>query len=148
MTATSHPQDSDIDAVDMIRALTLGCPGVAAMSPATRTYLPGRTVAGVTTDQHQVTVRVIAQYGTPLLGITERLGNLLFAIRAGRALQVYIDDIVLPGQPVPGEDPVPATGANTEPPVVAAPSGVSPEAGSPSGRLLTGLPPTVVGAGG
>lgn len=146
MTATSHPQDSDINAVDMIRALTLGCPGVAAMSPVTRTYLPGRTVAGVTTDQHQVTVRVIAQYGTPLPGITERLGNLLYAIRAGRALQVYIDDIVLPGQPVPGEEP--ATGANTEPPVVAAPQGVSPLAGSPRGPVPAGMPPIVVGAGG
>lgn len=107
---TAHPtaQLSEIDPVDMIRALTLSCPGVAGMSPATRTYLPGRTIAGVTADEHQVDVHVIARYGTPLLGITEQLGTLLSKILAGRALQVHIDDILLPGETPPAQDTPPA----------------------------------------
>lgn len=109
---TTSPQTTDIDAVDMIRALALSCPGVAAMSPSTRTYLPGRTVAGVTTDQARVDVHVIAQYGTPLPGITQRLGTLIVAVLAGRALHVHVDDIVLPGDTPPAETPPPAPAAS------------------------------------
>lgn len=96
-------QDTAISAADMIRALALGCPGVAGMSGATRSYFPGRTVAGITENDRQVDVRVIARYGTPLLDITVRLSGLLVPVLAGRGLHVHIDDIVLPGEPVPSE---------------------------------------------
>jgi hypothetical protein len=129
---TAHPaarRTEMIDSVDMIRALTLSCPGVAGMSPVTRTYLPGRTVAGITTDEQRVNVHLIAQYGIPLPGITERLGNLLFPVLAGRSLQVHIDDILLPGDTPPAADtPPPAvptgTGApGAQPGAVAGPGG-------------------------
>lgn len=96
-------QDTAFSAADMIRALVLGCPGVAGMSGATRSYFPGRTVAGITENDRQVDVRVIARYGTPLPDITDRLTGLLVPVLAGRGLHVHIDDIVLPGDPVPSE---------------------------------------------
>jgi uncharacterized alkaline shock family protein YloU len=104
MTASLDEHGNAISSVDMIRARALGCPGVAGMSAVTRSYLPGRTVTGVTMDEQRVDVHVIAQYGTPLPGITERLGTLLLPILAGRSLHVHIDDIVLPGETVPADE--------------------------------------------
>ena len=113
MTASLDEQHGGIDAVDMIRALALRCPGVAAMSPTARSYLPGRTVAGVTVDEHQVNVHVIARYGTPLPGITERLEVLLLPVTAGRSLHVHFQDIVLPGETAPAEDDQPSVAPPT-----------------------------------
>ena len=113
MTASLDEQHGGIGAVDMIRALALGCPGVAAMSPTARSYLPGRTVAGVTVDEHRVDVHLIARYGTPLPGITQRLDVLLLPVTAGRSLHVHFEDIVLPGETAPAQDDQPSTATPT-----------------------------------
>lgn len=95
---TADANKGAIESVDMIRALALSCPGVAAMSPTARTYLPGRSVVGVVVDEQVVTVHVIAVYGAPLAAIGQRLGSMLSSVLAGRDLQVHIDDIVLPAE--------------------------------------------------
>ena len=115
MTASLDEQHGGIGAVDMIRALALGCPGVAAMSPTARSYLHGRTVAGVTVDEHRVDVHVIARYGTPLPGITQRLDVLLLLpVTAGRSLHVHFEGIVLPGETAPAEDDQPSAAPPTD----------------------------------
>jgi hypothetical protein len=113
MTASLDEQHGVIAVVDTIRALALGCPGVAAMSGAARSYLPGRTVAGVTVDEHRVDVHLIARYGAPLPGITERLEVLLLPVTAGRSLHVHFQGIVLPGETAPAEDDQPSAAPPT-----------------------------------
>ena len=114
MTASLDEQHGGIGAVDTIRALALGCPGVAAMSATAQSYLPaGRTVAGVTVDEHRVDVHLIARYGTPLPAITERLDVLLLPVTAGRSLHVHFEGIVLPGETAPAEDDQPSAAPPT-----------------------------------
>ena len=113
MTASLDEHGGAISSVDMISAGALGCPGVAGMSAVTRSYLPGRTVTGVTVDEHRVDVHLIARYGTPLPGITERLEVLLLPVTAGRSLHVHFEDIVLPGETAPAEDDQPSAAPPT-----------------------------------
>ena len=88
------------------------------MSGTARSYLPGRTVAGVTVDEHRVDVHLIARYGTPLPAITERLDVLLLPVTAGRSLHVHFQGMVLPGETAPAGDvrpsaaPPPGAGAD------------------------------------
>ena len=96
MLARLDPTDGGVTDADMIRAITLGSPDVAAMSEIARTYLPGRTVPGVRVDTATVDVHVIARCGTPLPELTARLGVLLRPVLAGRSLHLHIEDIELP----------------------------------------------------
>ena len=59
---------ADIDAISRIVS---SCPGVAALSGTARSYLPGRTVPGVSVDTDRVDVFVVARYQDPLTLITE-----------------------------------------------------------------------------
>jgi len=96
----SDPAGSSAD-IDAISDIVASCPGVAALSAAARSYLPGRTVPGVSVDTDRVDVFVVARYEDPLTDITEQLAEALAGVLAGRALYVHIEDIVMPGEPVP-----------------------------------------------
>ena len=97
--ARLDPTDGGVTDADMIRAITLGSPDIAAMSGAARTYLPGRTVTGVRVETATVDVHVIARYGTPLPELTARLGVLLRPVVAGRELHLHVEDIEWPDEP-------------------------------------------------
>ena len=91
--ARLDPTDGGVTDADMIRAITLGSPDVAAMSEATRTYLPGRTVSGVRVDTSTVDVHVIARYGTPLPELTAPSRCAAPAGDGGPRLQLHFDDL-------------------------------------------------------
>lgn len=95
------PLGSPAAEVDVISSIVASCPGVAALSGAAHSYLPGRTVPGVSVDADRVDVFVVARYADPLPRITEQLNDALGGVLAGRALYVHIEDIVMPGDPVP-----------------------------------------------
>jgi hypothetical protein len=99
--------------IDAISGIVASCPGVASLSAAARSYLPGRTVPGVSVDTDRVDVFVVAQYQDPLTRVTEQLAEALAEVLAGRALYVHIEDIVMPGEsgPITARD----AGSNADP---------------------------------
>ncbi len=97
----SDPAGSSAADIDTISEIVASCAGVASLSGAARSYLPGRTVPGVSVDTDRVDVFVVARYEVPLTDITEQLAEALAGVLAGRALYVHIEDIVMPGEPVP-----------------------------------------------
>ena len=58
--------------------------------------MPGDSV-----DTDRVDVFVVARYEHPLTNITDQLAEALAGVLAGRELYVHIEDIVMPGEPVP-----------------------------------------------
>lgn len=82
---------------DSFAGQVLSCPGVAALSDAARTYLPGRTVPGIVLEPDHVQVHVVLQYGTPVKNLVAQLAWKLSALMAGRALTVHVQDITMPG---------------------------------------------------
>ena len=97
----TDPAGSPAADIDAISGIVGSCPGVAALSSAARSYLPGRTVPGVSVDTDRVDVFVVARYQDPLTRITEQVAEALSGVLAGRALHVHIEDIVMPGDSAP-----------------------------------------------
>ena len=97
----TDPAGSSAADIDAISGIVASCPGVASLSAAARSYLPGRTVPGVSVDTDRVDVFVVAQYQDPLTRVAEQLAEALAEVLAGRALYVHIEDIVMPGEQVP-----------------------------------------------
>ena len=97
----TDPAGSSAADIDAISVIVAACPGVAALSSAARSYLPGRTVPGVSVDTDRVDVFVVACYQEPLTQITEQVAETLAGVLAGRALYVHIEDIVMPGESPP-----------------------------------------------
>jgi uncharacterized alkaline shock family protein YloU len=97
----TDPAGSSAADIDAISVIVAACPGVAALSSAARSYLPGRTVRGVSVDTDRVDVFVVACYQEPLAQITEQVAEELAGVLAGRALHVHIEDIVMPGESAP-----------------------------------------------
>ena len=94
---------------DLVAGIVKSCGGVAAMSAAARTYLPGRTVPGVRIGPGEIDVHVIVFYGVPIPeladGIAARLVSRLVGSLAGRTVTVHVEDIVMPGEDIalPGQ---------------------------------------------
>jgi hypothetical protein len=97
----TDPAGSSAADIDAISVIVASCPGVAALSSAARSYLPGRTVPGVSVDTDRVDVFVVARYQDPLTRITEQVAEALTGVLADRALYVHIEDIVMPGEAAP-----------------------------------------------
>lgn len=70
-------------------------------------------VTGVRVDDEQVQVHIVADYGIPLQGTANSIGAAVAPWLAGRALQVSVDDILLPGEQLA---PAPAPQASPAPP--------------------------------
>ena len=87
---------------DRISAAVLSCPDVAGMSAGAfgevRSYLPGRSVPGVTVDDDAVAVHVVARFGPPLGAVVEQIAAALRPLLGGRELHVTVEDITLPGE--------------------------------------------------
>lgn len=73
------------------------------------------SVTGVRVDDEQVQVHIVADYGIPLQGTANSIGAAVAPWLAGRALQVSVDDILLPGEQLAPPAP-PATPASPAPP--------------------------------
>ena len=90
--------------IDLIEGIVASCTAVAALSGSHQSYLPGRTVPGVSVDTDRVDLYVVARYEVPLTHIADQLATALQTVLAGRTLYVHIEDIVLPGDPLPFPD--------------------------------------------
>ena len=126
---------------DRIHTAVLDCPDVAAVSAGQfgeiGSYLPGRTVPGVKIDDERVEVHIVARYGPPLTAVAEQVGAAVAPLLAGRTLHVGVDDILLPGETLPGEDDNPQR-ADT----AAATSPVGPTGLADSAETSPSNPPT------
>jgi uncharacterized alkaline shock family protein YloU len=94
---------SELTEVDQISAAALACPDVAGMSAGVfgevRSYLPGRAVPGVRLSDEAVEVHVVARYGPSLPAVAGEIDRAVAALLPGRAVRVFIEDILLPGEP-------------------------------------------------
>ena len=97
----TDPAGSSAADIDAISGIVASCPGVAALSAAARSYLPGRTVPGVSVDTDRVDVYVVAHHQEPLTRVTDQLAEALATVLAGRTLYVHIEDILMPGETAP-----------------------------------------------
>jgi hypothetical protein len=83
---------------DRIAAAVAGCGDVAALADGpVATYLPGRTVPGVALRDDRVVVAVVARHGPPLAEAAGQVRAAVAGLAPGLAVDVRIDDIVLPG---------------------------------------------------
>jgi hypothetical protein len=90
----------------LIAEAVLGVDGVVALSAGPvgqfRSYLPGgRSVPGVRLDEDRVAVNVICRYGPALTDLGVAVASALQPLRGGRAVDVTVDDLVLPGEDGP-----------------------------------------------
>lgn len=108
---------------DAARAASIGnaltdIDGVAAVSagPYYKITGPGTTITpGVHVNDDRVEVHIVAHYGIPLQRTAANIDTALHRLLDGRALQVVVDDILLPGEQLTSEapmDPVPHTANN------------------------------------
>lgn len=98
--------------IDLIEGIAASCTAVAALSGSHQSYLPGRTVPGVSVDTDRVDLYVVARYVSPLTDIADQLAAALETVLAGRTLYVHIEDVVLPGDPLPDPDPAVVSAAH------------------------------------
>ncbi len=98
-TAAAGATDADI-----VSTIVSNLPDVAGLSVGAfgevASYLPGRKILGVRVDDDAVEVHIVARYGKALGTIAEQIGSALAPVLAGRPLQVFVDDILLPGEMV------------------------------------------------
>jgi hypothetical protein len=73
-----------------------GGPGVQAA-----TFLPGRRVVGVRLDDDVVEVHVTARYGVSLPDLGEEVRHVVAPLAPGCQVEVYVDDLEVPGHDEP-----------------------------------------------
>ena len=99
-TATVSPDEAEWTEADRISAAVLSCSEVAGMSAGpfgeVRSYLPGRSVPGVTFNDDVVAVHVVARFGPPLNAIVEQITAAVSPLLGTRRLHVTVEDITLP----------------------------------------------------
>jgi hypothetical protein len=90
---------------DLVAAAVLACPAVVALHAGgfreVATYLPGRRVVGVRTEDTAVEVSVVATAGLKLPAVAAQIRSALAPLAGGRRIDVHIADISLPGDPTP-----------------------------------------------
>lgn len=86
---------------ERIAAAVAGCPSVVrlAAGPAA-TYLPGRTVPGVTVREDQVRIAVVAAFGPPIADVAEEVRAAVRQVVPNLPIDVVIEDIEVPGAAV------------------------------------------------
>jgi len=112
---------------DLVAAAVSACPLVADLHPGVYgevgTHLPGRRVPGIRLDTTTVEVHVTGYPAPTMEAIAAQIRRAVGPYAAGRAVDVVIEDLLLPGErpvPVPAADPAPAA-PEPAPPVAAAP---------------------------
>ncbi|NLE80487.1 MAG: Asp23/Gls24 family envelope stress response protein [Rhodococcus sp.] len=92
--------DDTSEPADVIAAAVLEVPGVAALHGGTfgevGTYLPGRRVAGVRTDETGTDVHVTVYYDAVVADVAERVRKAVGSI-TGTKVDVTIADVVPAG---------------------------------------------------
>ncbi|NMR20082.1 hypothetical protein HIR71_07590 [Cellulomonas fimi] len=86
--------------VDLIATAVLGCPAVVALDTGglrmVATYLPGRRVVGVRTDEQLVEVAVVGALGVPVTGLDRQVRAAVAPYAAGRRVDLHVADLADP----------------------------------------------------
>ena len=94
--------EPDLTDADRIHDAVLGCADVAGVSSGVFgefvSYLPRRSVPGVRVTDDRVEVQIVARYGRPLQEVADEIGAAVAPFLHDRALQVSVEDVVLPGE--------------------------------------------------
>lgn len=82
---------------DVLVALTLACPYVAAMSGGTlgevATYLPGRRIRGVRITPENIDLHVVGVFGPSITQIAAQIRAAVEPVAQGTMLSVHVDDL-------------------------------------------------------
>ena len=100
---TAFPPDTPraalVDGVDIdaVAAIVLSCTGVSALDGGrfgeVASYLPGRTVPGVTVDDRRIRVQVRSAWGVPAADVAALITAALAPLAGPRPVDVAIADI-------------------------------------------------------
>jgi len=86
---------------DRIVGAVTGCTAVAGLTGApggpVATYLPGRTISGVSVRDGEVEICVVARYGLPLPEVAEQVRQAVAPVVPDRVVDVVIGDIAVAG---------------------------------------------------
>jgi hypothetical protein len=92
---------------EAVATAVLACPHVAGLSAGTveeiATYLPGRRVQGIRSDEGSLEIHVVARWGTPLPEVGAEVRRAVGALAGGRSITVAIEDLEMPDAEVAGE---------------------------------------------
>ena len=96
---------------DLIAAAVRGCPAVAALDGGglhmVATYLPGRRVVGVRTDEQSVEIAVVGVLGVPVTTLDRQVRAAVAPLAAGRRVDLHVADLVDPSEDVePAPTPI------------------------------------------
>jgi hypothetical protein len=100
------------EVIDEIAEAARTCPAVAGLHGGRfgqhTTYLPGRRVAGVTMSSQEILVGVVGCYPAGVTEIASQVRAAVGALVPGVPVTVNVEDLLLPGERLPGDTPVPA----------------------------------------
>lgn len=124
---------------DRVRAEVSACSGVARVH--------GRGPNGVSADDHELEVHIVATYGVSLPDLAERIGATLAPLLGGRSLTLVVEDVQDPDEPddlgpvagLPALDAAgarPALGTADVPPALPAPEATAALEPPPERRQL------------
>jgi hypothetical protein len=105
--AGAAPSGPPVDA-ERVAAAVEKVPTVARLSSGSTgaeiaTYLPGRRVRGVRVDEETVEVHVVARWPAVLPEVGDAVRSAAGPLVGGRAIEVVIDDLDVPGLDEPTE---------------------------------------------
>jgi uncharacterized alkaline shock family protein YloU len=94
------------EVVDLIAEAARACPGVAGLHGGLfgqcTTYFPGRRVSGVTLSGGEAVVGVIGRYPASVAEIASQVRAAVEALVPGVPVTVSVEDLLLPGERLPG----------------------------------------------
>ena len=110
------PVDAERVAAAVERVPTVARLSAGSTGAEVATYLPGRRVRGVRVDEDSVEVHVVARWPAVLPEVGEAVRSAAAPLVGGRAVEVVIEDIDVPGldeptEPVAELPPAGATGS-------------------------------------
>lgn len=105
-----------IDPAGVIAAAVLACPAVAGLHGGRfgqiTTYLPGRRIAGVVVSAAEIVVGVVGRYPVPVAELAAQVRATITPLAPGVPVTVHVEDLLLPGETLPADDPGAAPGSH------------------------------------
>ena len=92
---------------ELLVPLVQACPAVVALHGGpfgeVATYLPGRRVRGVRVTEEEVDIHVVGRYPATVTEIATQVRAALADHIGDRALHIRVEDLAVPGDPVPDD---------------------------------------------
>jgi len=101
--AGGTPFDAERVAQAVERVPTVARLSAGSTGAEVATYLPGRRVRGVRVDDGTVEVHVVARWPAVLPEVGDAVRSAAAPLVGGRAIEVVIDDLEVPGEDEPTE---------------------------------------------